>query len=83
MLEIFMQDRKKFYMVTFVLLGILVPINYFLFKDVPDNPFELLQEAIVHHVFGVKIDISEVKEEIEVDSGESSEKNSENAKEEF
>lgn len=53
-----MQSDKRKYVVFAILLGIVIPINYFLFNGAPNQEIEEVEEKIIQDATGVEIDLS-------------------------
>lgn len=53
-----MQGKMKKYVMLFVTLGIIIPINYFIFKGAPSDEVENVQEEIIKGVTGIDIDLN-------------------------
>jgi hypothetical protein len=51
-------NKPLFYLVLTLGLFLLIPANYYIFNNVPDNPAEQVAEAIINQLFGINIDIS-------------------------
>jgi hypothetical protein len=53
-----MQNKYRKYIMLAVALGILIPINYFIFKGNPSDAVEVVEEEVINDVTGVKIDLN-------------------------
>lgn len=51
-------NKALFYLILTLGLFLLIPANYYIFHNEPDNPAEQVAEAIINQLFGINIDIS-------------------------
>lgn len=58
-------NRALFYLILTLGLFLLIPANYYIFENAPNNPAEQVAEAIINQLFGINIDLSEEKKKQE------------------
>jgi hypothetical protein len=55
-----MQSKWKKYALLLALLAIVLPLNYYLFKDTPNVVVEKEEEAVIKEVTGIDIDFTTI-----------------------
>jgi hypothetical protein len=53
-----MQSDKRKYVVFAILLGVVIPVNYFLFNGIPNEEIEEVEEKIIEDTTGITVDLT-------------------------